>query len=328
VLARRGLELASRETDFLRQQFARQRATFLRLMVVPFGLVAGAVALYLLLSRFVLPRFYQRDALFVARRVGAYLTVLAVIVVIAVYFLEDLKSVAAVLGIAGAAVIIALGDLCSSFAGWFVISASRKVRVGDRVEIDGHRGDVVDIQLLRTTLLELNSWLGVDEPTGRVLVIPNSFIFKSPVLNYSTVHPFVWGKLDITVTYETPAADAEALLMRVLTEETKEEFAAAGRGKDLLEKHYGADHRQYFEPRIHSVIADSGITYSLFYMCHLRKVSATRDRLNRRIIQAFQADPRLQFAYPTLRELRSTLDPNAPTAIWEAPPPGPAPRSG
>jgi small-conductance mechanosensitive channel len=204
------------------------------------------------------------------------------------------------MGIVGAAVVIALQDLCSSFAGWFVIVTSRKVKVGDRVEIEGHRGDIIDIQMLRTTLLELNNWLGVDEPTGRVVVVPNSFIFKSQVFNYSHVHPSIWGKVDITVTFETPAAKAYETLLRVLEEETKDEFEGAQRGGQKLIDKYGLVRISY-EPHIHSVIDASGVTFSLFYVSHYRRYSTTRDKLVTRILAEFEKDPELNFAYPTER---------------------------
>ena len=230
------------------------------------------------------------------------------------FFFEDLKSVATILGIASAAVVIALQDMCSAFAGWFVIVASRKFAVGQRVEIDEHKGDVIDIQLLRTTLLEVNNWLGVDEPTGRVIVIPNSFVFKSKVFNSSFLHPYVWGKLDITVTYETPAGDAQALLLRVLEEETRDEFAAARTAAAAMEREYGAPDAVY-QPKIFSVIADSGVQFRLLYVAHYRHVSGTRSRINARIIREFEKDPRMQFAYPTERHVPTPEKGGFPVAL-------------
>ena len=86
--------------------------------------------------------------------------------------------------------------------------AGGKLNIGDRLEVDGTRGDVIDIQLLRTTLVEINGWLGVDQPTGRVILIPNNFVFKNKVFNYTHGHPFIWGKIEVTVTYSTPIAGA------------------------------------------------------------------------------------------------------------------------
>jgi small-conductance mechanosensitive channel len=233
---------------------------------------------------------------------AGYLVFLLVLLVLSVFFLEDIKAIATVLGIAGAALVIALQDLCSSFAGWFVIVASGKVKVGDRIEIDGHLGDVIDIQLLRVTLIEVNNWLGIDEPTGRIVVVPNSFIFKSKVLNYSHVHPYIWSRLDITVTFETPAAEAQELLSRILTEETREEFAKAAHAATDMERRYGIADTTY-QPKVYSTIADSGVTFSLLYVSHYRQRTAARNRLNERIVAEFGKRPHCAFAYPTERHI-------------------------
>jgi small-conductance mechanosensitive channel len=270
--------------------------------LLPIGSILLLVASYLLFSRLLVPRFLVRDRQVVGRRMAGYLCSFIGLVVVVTFFFEDLRSVATILGIASAAVVIALQDMCSAFAGWFVIMSGRKFAVGHRVEIDGHRGDVIDIQLLRTTLLEVDNWLGVDEPTGRIIVVPNSFVFKSKFFNYTYLHPFVWNKLDITVTYETPASEAQALLLRVLEEETREDFAAARAASNTMEHRYGIPDATY-QPKIFSYIADSGVQFRLLFVTHYKRISSTRTRINTRIIQEFAKDPRLQFAYPTERHI-------------------------
>jgi small-conductance mechanosensitive channel len=278
------------------------KVRYLKYVSVPVSMLLAMLIVYLFISRAVLPVLCNKDSLFVARRMGGYLFILLAIVMLVSFFLEDLRAIATVMGIVGAAIVIALQDLCSSFAGWFVIVTGRKIRVGDRVEIDGCRGDVVDIQILRTTLLELNNWLGVNEQTGRHLFIPNSFIFKSNIFNYSHIHPYVWGKCDIEVTFETPPQKAYDTLFRVLSEECRDEFDAAKHAEQLMEKRYGAV-RSTFEPAIHTVIAASGVCFTLFYAAHYRRALAVKDRLMKRVLEEFEKDPTLQLAYPTERHI-------------------------
>lgn len=301
-LATQQRDLLDREAAYLQEERASLRARFEQRLLLPIGSIILLVATYLLFSRLLVPRFMVRDRQVVGRRMAGYLCSFIALVVVVTFFFEDLRSVATILGIASAAVVIALQDMCSAFAGWFVIMSGRKFAVGHRVEIDGHRGDVIDIQLLRTTLLEVDSWLGVDEPTGRIIVVPNSFVFKSKFFNYTYLHPYVWNKLDITVTYETPASEAQALLLRVLEEETREELAAARTASNTMERHYGIPDATY-QPKIFSYIADSGVQFRLLFVAHYKRVSSTRTRINTRIMQEFAKDPRLQFAYPTQRHI-------------------------
>lgn len=295
-------ELLDREAAYLQEERASLLARFEQRLLFPVGAFIVLTLGYLLFSRVVVPRLIAKDRHTLNRRIASYLCIFIGLVVVVMFFFEDLRSVATILGIASAAVVIALQDMCSAFAGWFVIMAGHKFAVGDRVEVDGNRGDVIDIQLLRTTLLEVDNWLGVDEPTGRIIVIPNSFVFKSKFFNFTYLHPYVWNKIDITVTYETPSSEAQTLLLRILEEETREEFAVARTAAVIMEQHYGVPDATY-QPKLYSIIADSGILFRLVYCAHYKRVSATRNRINARIIQEFESNPRLQFAYPTERHI-------------------------
>jgi len=301
-IARQGLQLLEAESAFLEHDAATLRGRYMRQTLVPICIILLLILAYSFVSRRIFPRFLPEESLFVTRRMGGYVLLFVIILMLIAFFLEDLRGIAVMMGIFGAAIVIALQDLCSSFAGWFVIVTCRKMKLGDRVEIDGRRGDIIDIQMLRTTLLELNNWLGVDEPTGRVVVIPNSFIFKSHVFNYSHVHPYIWGKVDVTVTFESPAVESREMLLRILEEETREEFDMATHGEGRLQTNYGLRRTEY-KPRIHTYIADSGVHFSLFYVSHYRTFCLTRDKISSRVVDEVDKHPTINFAYPTERHI-------------------------
>ncbi len=301
TLARQASELQLQFGSVLRWERDMLIERFVRRVATPAVLIVILLLLKIVFSRLLLPLVRKRDSLFVARRMSSYVLVMLIIAVLAISFLEDLRAIATVLGIAGAAVVIALQDMCSAFAGWFVIISSGKLKVGDRVEIDGHRGDVIDIQLLRTTLIEVNSWLGCDEPTGRITIVPNSFIFKSQVFNYSHLHPHVWDKVDLILQFESPAHEAGLLMERILREETVADFEEARQGSQRMENRYGLADAVY-EPRVQVNLDHSGTRFSLFFATHFRKVDAVRSRLTRRILAELAADPRMRIAYLTQRE--------------------------
>ena len=299
-------DLLTREYRFLDQERQDIMRRFLQRITIPASILAVLFLLNFILRRLVLPLALKSDSLFVARRAVTYVLGLLAFIMLTLFFLEDLKSIATILGLAGAAVVIALQDLCSAFAGWFVIITSRKIQVGDRIEVDGARGDVVDIQLLRTTLIEVGNWLDTDEATGRIIVIPNSFIFKSQFFNFSHVHPFIWGKVKVTLTFESPAKVARELLERIIAEETKPEFDEARRASQAMADKYGVPDAVY-EPRVTEHIGSDGVIFNLYYVCHYRKDDETRAKLTRRILKEMELNPQLRFAYITQRELN---DPN------------------
>ena len=296
------------------EQFQSLQEAYYRRLRWPVAALLALMVLYLLCSYALLPIALKNEDLLLAKRLARYATVLLAIGTVAGFLFDDLTMVAATLGVVSAALVISLQDVCTSMFGWFVIMLGGKFGVGDRLEVDGARGDVIDIQLLRTTLLEINGWLGVDQPTGRVIVLPNNFIFKTKVFNFTHGHPYIWGKIDVTVTFSTPVATATSLLMRVLTEETREEFAAAQLAANVMKKRYGVDDATY-QPKLYTTLGDHGITFSLFYVTHYRSSSTLRNRINRRLISELETHPQVQLAFHTLNLLHSQNPVGMPSAI-------------
>ena len=307
-------ELATLRSAFQQQQLQTLQSAFLQRLRWPGIALAMLLGVNLVLSRVLLPLRYKNETLLLARRLTHYVLMLIAIGIGAAYLFDDISAVATTLGVASAALVISLQDVCASMFGWFVIMSSGKVRIGDRVEIDGVRGDVLDIQLLRTTLLEINGWLGIDQPTGRVIAIANNFIFKSKVFNFNHGHPFIWGKVDVTITFTTPVASALKLFHRVLEEETREDFSAARAAAATMQKRYGVEDADY-QPKIYTHLAESGVTLSLVFVSHYKNYSFTRNRINRRLVGELETHQHIQLAYHTLHVLQSTAEPGAPSAI-------------
>jgi small-conductance mechanosensitive channel len=296
--------LLHNQVDWLRERQALLTDRYLRWLTGPAATIAVLLVLFVAISRLVLPWLYKNEMLVSARRVNRYLMIAALAASLALFFFEDLRVLATTLGIVSAALVIALQDVFVSLAGWFALIASRKVHVGDRIEVDGVKGDVLEIELLRTTLLEVGGTLGFDHPTGRIVALPNSFIFRSRVYNASYGHRWIWLRTDITVTYETPVAAAAAVLRRALEEETAPEFSEARRDAAVMTDRYGRTDAEY-EPKIYCAAADSGVMFSLVCLADCRQVPAMRTRLHQRILADFARDPRLHFAYPTQRAILS-----------------------
>ncbi len=310
-------DLLTEEAAFQQDQFNTLKAGYLTRLRWPVFALGMLVGIFVL-SRLVLLRLvFKNEELFLAYRLARYIGIVSAVAVICLFLFDDLSMVAATLGVVSAALVISLQDVCTSVFGWFVIMMGGKFGIGDRLEIDGTRGDVIDIQLLRTTLLEVNGWLGIDQPTGRVIVVPNNFIFRSKVFNFSHGHPFIWGKIDITVTYSTKVSAAMALFQQVLEEETREEFAAAQKASTVIRKKYGVDDAVYI-PKIYTHLADSGITFSLFFVADYHSFSATHNRINRRLIDNLEARVDIQLAYNTLQLRHEGAAPVFPTHVTEA----------
>ncbi|MBL9201300.1 MAG: mechanosensitive ion channel [Opitutaceae bacterium] len=315
-------DLTALDASGRRDSLEAQKEIYLLRLRWPGICLALLLGLYIVVGWVWLPRTRKNEALFLARRLSRYLHFLAAVGICAGFLFDDLSMVAATFGVVSAALVISLKDVCTSLFGWFVTMVSGKMSIGDRLEIDGVKGDIIDIDLLRTTLLEVNAWLGADQTTGRVISMPNNFIFTKKVFNYSHGHPYIWNKIEVTMTFTSPAAETEAMLMKILEEETRTNFAEARVAASAMRKRYGVEDAIY-EPRIRVRVGESGVVYGLYFVTHYRDASSPRSRLARRILAELEKRPHIQLAFQTIQlvdDPQTSHKEQLPSAIYGAKP--------
>jgi small-conductance mechanosensitive channel len=103
-----------------------------------------------------------------------------------------------------------------NFVGGFIVLAGQPYEVGDRIEIAGESGDVIDIGVMSTTLLEIGGWVHGDQPTGRVTIIPNGRVLTQQVHNYTKDHSFIWEELTISLTYDSDWQQVWDILLTIV----------------------------------------------------------------------------------------------------------------
>jgi small-conductance mechanosensitive channel/predicted nucleic acid-binding Zn-ribbon protein len=137
------------------------------------------------------------------------------------------NQLSTILGLAGAGLTVACKDFIMGFIGWFLLMGRNGLRVGDWVEIDGVVGEVVEIGLLRTVLLETGKWTGSGHPSGRKVAFVNSFAIEGEFVNFSTTGQWLWDEVEILVPASQnpyPIIDA---IQKMITEQTQANVAAA-----------------------------------------------------------------------------------------------------
>jgi small-conductance mechanosensitive channel len=144
------------------------------------------------------------------------------------------------LGLAGAGLTVALKDFIVGFVGWFVLMGRNGIRIGDWVEINGVTGEVVELGMFHTVLLETGNWTDSGHPTGRRVTFTNSFAIEGHYFNFSTSGQWLWDELQIVLpTGKDPFPIVEAIQNKV-AEATAEsaglaekEWAHAARSRDM-----------------------------------------------------------------------------------------------
>jgi small-conductance mechanosensitive channel len=127
-----------------------------------------------------------------------------------------------ILGLTTAALTIALQDFVLAFAGWFVLMGKRGIRIGDWVEINGVSGEVIEIGLMRTSLLETGNLAERGSPTGRRISFMNSFAIRGQYFNFSTTGQWMWDEITVAVPASVDTHAALERVLRAVQEETKE----------------------------------------------------------------------------------------------------------
>ena len=210
---------------------------------------------------------------------------------------------ATVLSVMGAGVALALHEVLLNIAGWVYIVVRRPYRTGDRIELGNTRGDIIDIQLFQTTLLEIGNWVDGDQSTGRVVQLPHGQIFRNPLYNYTKGFEFLWHETSIMVTFESNWEKAKTILLQCGEEQSHEIQENVERKIDRMAKEYLIFYRR-FTPVVYTKIEDSGVKLTLRYLTDVKQRRTGEDVISRKILAEIEAASDIEFAYPTYRIYR------------------------
>jgi len=188
------------------------------------------------------------------------------------------------LGLATAGITVAMKDFIVAFFGWFVLMGKNGLRVGDLVEINGVAGEVVEINLLRTVLLETGNWTDTGHPTGRKVAFVNSYAIEGHFFNFTTSGQWMWDELQITVP---PNQDPYPLLDAIqsaVIKETESNAAAAEKEWQNTASNYKVSSVSA-APTVNLRPTPVGVEVHVRYIARAQERSAIRTRLNQALVE-------------------------------------------
>ena len=252
------------------------------------------------------------------RKVIAVVGGLFAALIVGIAFSSALAGLPLVLGVTAAGIALALQDAIASVAGWMAIASGTTFRPGDRVELGGVRGDVIDIGVFRTTLMEIGKWVDGDLYNGRIVRVANSAVFKQPVFNYTADFPFVWDEIKIPIRYGSDRARARAVL-QVAAAEIAGPYAEGARERwGQLVKRFMIEDAQV-TPMVTLVATDNWLEFTVRYAVDTKLRRTTQDRLFERILTDIDAtDGAVVIASATLQLMTSPTPAPARTAAPKA----------
>ena len=264
--------------------------------------VVGLYGVYLLvtrlLGRWVDDKRRRHDLRNVIRFVFVFAALVGTFAVLTRQWVGLLVS----LGVIGFAITFALQQPLFSLIGWIYIMVKRPYGVGDRVAIEGSKGDVVDVDFLVTTLWEVNGEIvSSHQPSGRVVTLPNSVVLSAHVYNYSyREFPHIWNELSVQVAYETDLEFARTLMIEEADAYLGAEMERAVEiyRERLAETPVELEVRD--RPSVNVTQRESWIELRLRYIVHPRRGQAVRNDLYERILGRMNEHPD-RIAFPVSR---------------------------
>ena len=220
---------------------------------------------------------------------------------ISVVFSDQLGGLTVAFGVAGAGIAFALQEVIVSFAGWIAIIFGKYFHSGDRIQLGGITGDVIDISILRTTIMETGQWVNGDLYNGRIVYVANSNVFKEPVFNYSGNFPFLWDEIRIPIQYGSNYDKTKEILLQVggevvdtLTKETKMQW-------EVLQKSYRLENAR-LDPMVSLIANDNWVEFTLRYVVDFKKRRHTKTDLYTRILKEVEkTNGEIKFASATFK---------------------------
>lgn len=193
-----------------------------------------------------------------------------------------------VIGAIGAGVAFALQEVIASIAGWVALQFGGFYKPGDRVQLGGIRGDVIDIGVLRTTLMEIGGWVDGDQYNGRMVRIANSFVFKEPVFNYSGAFPFLWDEFTLPVRYGSDWKLAQTLIEDAVRAQVEDYTRKSEQLWQHVARSFMLEDARV-DPAVTLTATDNWIAFNVRYIVDYKARRSTRDAIMRTLLEAIDA---------------------------------------
>lgn len=255
------------------------------------GALVGILVIVVLvgiLKRYLLRYIKESENRYRARKFVTFIGYGAGIGLLAMVFSDKLGGLTVAFGVAGAGIAFALQEVIASVAGWLAVSAGNFYNTGDRIQLGGIMGDVIDIGILRTTIMECRQWVDGDQYNGRIVRVANSLVFKEPVFNYSGDFHFLWDEIVVPVKYGCDYRYTREMLLKIAREITAEDTAAAREAwKIMVDKYMIEDAK--VEPAVFLIANDNWMEFSLRYVVGYTRRRLTKDLLYTRVLEEVDA---------------------------------------
>ena len=221
---------------------------------------------------------------------------LIIAIVIAVAFASELGSLATFAGLLTAGVAVALQNVILSIAGYFFLIGKYGVRVGDRVQVAGVTGDVVDIGLVRLHIMEVGGTGAWARPTGRVVVFSNAVVFQANAGLFKQIPgtKFVWHEITLTLAPDSDYREVEHRMMDAVNKVFNEYRERMESQRKTMERALSPVSVNALTPASRVRLTQTGLEVVIRYPVELDEAESVDDRITRELLNATAREPKLK----------------------------------
>src|SRR5690606_28360158 len=228
-----------------------------------------------------------------SKLIGRFAGLAAALAILFVWGSGQGPGIAPILTVIGAGLAIANREVLLSFAAWINIVVRSPYKQGDRIEVNGIQGDVIDIRLLHSTLMEVGGWVKADQSTGRIVHFPNAWIYQYGVFNYTRGFTFIWNEIPFTLTLDSDWQAAREIMVELASETADIVEQQVKHQLRLMSQEYLV-HYSILTPFVYVRVTDYGVILTLRYLSEVRKRRGTEHALAVSILQAFEGHERIR----------------------------------
>jgi small-conductance mechanosensitive channel len=221
---------------------------------------------------------------------------MVVVVIVAVTFASELGSLATFAGLMTAGVAVALQNLILSIAGYFFLIGKYGVRVGDRVQVAGITGTVVDIGLVRLHLMEVDTQHSSARATGRVVAFSNAIVFQANAGLFKQIPgtSFVWHEIELALPVSSEYRRIEEQIMAAVKRVCDNYRENMARQRRMMQRALSPMPIRELEPESRLRLTQSGAELVIRYPVEMENAGETDDCITREVLGATECEPKLK----------------------------------
>lgn len=264
-------------------------------LLISVGLLLLNFILTQIMSKILFKTIKTNSIYYTTRKKLYYFNTAILLVVIVFIWSESKLDLATYVGFISAGIAISLRELFTNMAAWLIIIFQKPFEVGDRITVNGIVGDVIDIKVFQTVLMEVSAPEQGQQSTGQIVHIPNNFLFLYGMANANKGFVYIWNEIEVRLTLDSPWEVAKRKLEEIINHHTLHLSKEAEENVIEASKRYML-HYTNLTPIVFVNVKEGYLYLTIRYLCEPRQARMTENLIWQEILTAFSETDEIKMA--------------------------------